>query len=64
MNLPWAIQDLRDDWYLRGDWPWGIADRWGVLIARFDNEDTARAVISAMNARIALGGNVSGESNT
>ena len=45
-ELPWSVVDLTDDQVL---WPWGITDRWGVVIARLDDQGTAELVVQAAN---------------
>lgn len=49
LNRPWGIADLSDDWLLKGAFPGGIVDQWGVVIGRFDDPITAAAVVVAVN---------------
>lgn len=44
LDLPWRVE------FVPGDcWSWVIFDHWGVVIARFDREEVADAVVVAMN---------------
>ena len=47
MDLPWSVEYVENDWYLKDGWL--VLDRWGVVIARFDNGDYARAAVAAVN---------------
>jgi hypothetical protein len=50
LNLPWTTEKVENDWYLKdGAFPWLVEDRWGVVIARFDKEEQARAAVRAAN---------------
>lgn len=61
LNLPWKVEDLREGkgWdVFRVDgqvcFPWGIANRWGVIIGRFDTEQQAKQVVDAVNDAFAV----------
>lgn len=58
LDLPWEVIDLTDPPYADGldGFPWGIADRWGVIIGRFDTEDQAYAVVEAVSDNTLAGG--------
>lgn len=53
MNLPWEVVDLADDWAFQHAGtvilPWGIADRWGYVIGRFDTQQQAKQAVDAVN---------------
>ena len=49
--LPWKVQDLHDDHFLRETlFPWGVVSKWGVIVGRFDRQDQAEAVVAAINS--------------
>lgn len=53
MNLPWTTEKVENDWYLKhGAFPWLVLDCWGVVIARFDREEQARAAVAAVNQAV------------
>lgn len=54
LNLPWEVIDLTDPPYDDGltGLPWGIADRWGVIIGRFGTETQAYAVVEAVSGLV------------
>ena len=49
LELPWCVKDLSDDWLAGIMFPWGVANKWGEIIGRFDTEDQARTVVDAVN---------------
>lgn len=56
LNRPWTVQwNVKNDWYLPdGAFSWLVLDKWGVVIARFDRADRARACVKAVNKGVPL----------